>query len=78
MSEPALKGENNAIFQQNYTLTMFITFKMAYSCCFSLGENLDFPDFFQKSLITSTTDCDFQKPILAQNQILNEMKQVKV
>ena len=63
MSEPALKGENNAIFQQNYTLTMFITFKMAYSCCFSLGENLDFPDFFQKSLITSTTDYDFQKPI---------------
>ena len=34
---------------------MFIAFKMAYSCCFSLGVNLDFPEFLQKRFITSTT-----------------------
>ena len=27
---------------------------MAYSCCFSLGGNLDFLDFLKKSFITST------------------------
>ena len=42
MSEPAQKCENFAIFKQNYTLELFIAFKMAYSCCFSLGGNLDF------------------------------------
>ena len=26
-----------AIFKQIYTLKLFIAFKMAYSCCFSLG-----------------------------------------
>ena len=55
MSEPALKCENNAIFKQIYTLKLFIAFKMAYSCCFSLGGNLDFPEFLQKRFITSTT-----------------------
>ena len=48
MSEPALKCENNAIFKQNDTLKLFIAFKMAYSCCFSYGGNLDFPEFLQK------------------------------
>ena len=38
MSEPALKCENNASFIQIYTLKQFIAFKMAYSCCFSIGE----------------------------------------
>ena len=28
---------------------------MAYSCFFSLGRNLDFPEFLQKSFITSIT-----------------------
>ena len=28
---------------------------MAYSCCFGLRGNMDFPDFLQKSFITSTT-----------------------
>ena len=28
---------------------------MACSCCFSSGENLDFPDFPQKSFITATS-----------------------
>ena len=55
MSEPALKCENNASFKQIYTLKLFIAFKMAYSGCFSLGGNLDFPDFQQKCFITSTT-----------------------
>ena len=58
MSELALKCENNTIFMQNYTLKLFITFKMAYSFCCSLGGNLDFPDFLQKSFITSTTGVD--------------------
>ena len=55
MSEPAQKCENYAIFKQNYTLKLFVAFKMAYSCCFSLGGNLDFPDFLQKKFITLTT-----------------------
>ena len=29
---------------------------MAISCCFGLRGNLDFPDFLQKSFITSTTE----------------------
>ena len=41
--------------KQNFTIKVFIAFKMAYKCCFRLGENLDFPDFLQKSFITSTT-----------------------
>ena len=48
MFEPAQKFENNASFKQIYTLKLFIAFKMAYSCCFSLGGNLDFPEFLQK------------------------------
>ena len=50
MSEPALKCENNASFKQIYTIKLFIAFKMAYSCCFSLEGNLDFPEFLQKKL----------------------------
>ena len=56
MSEPEQKWENNASFKQINTLKMFIAFKMAYSCCFSFGGNLDFPEFLQKSFILSTTD----------------------
>ena len=44
-----------AIFAQNYTLELLIALKIAYSCCFDLRGNLDFPDFLQKSFITSTT-----------------------
>ena len=32
---------------------------MAYSCCFSLGGNLDFLEFLQKCFITSTTGAGF-------------------
>ena len=53
MSEPEQKSENNASFKQ-YTLKLFIAFKMAYSCCFSFGGHLNFPEFLQKSFITST------------------------
>ena len=48
MSEPAQKCENNAIFKQNNALELFISLKMAISCCFGLRGNLDFPDFLQK------------------------------
>ena len=48
MFEPALNCQDNAIFKQNYSLKLFVAFKMAYYCCFSLGGNLDFPDFLQK------------------------------
>ena len=48
MSKLALKCVNNAIFKQIYTLKLLIAFKMAYSCCFSLGGNLDFLEFLQK------------------------------
>ena len=56
MSEPSQKCENYAIFEQNYTLQLFNALKMAYCCCFGLRGNLDFPDFLQKSFITSTTN----------------------
>ena len=36
------------------TVKLFIAITMAYSCCFSLEGNLDFPDFLQKSYITWT------------------------
>ena len=55
MSEPALKCENNSNLKQIYPLKLFIAFKMVYSCCFSFGGNLDFPEFIKKSFITSTT-----------------------
>ena len=55
MSEPALLCFNNANFKQSYTLKLFISFKMSYSCCFGCRENLDFPDFLLKSFISSTT-----------------------
>ena len=48
MSELAQNCENYAILTQNYTLELFIAFKMAYSCCFSLGGNPDLLDFLQK------------------------------
>ena len=51
----------NAIFEQNYTLELFIALKIAYSCCFCLRGNLDFPDFLQKKFITSTTGLNFGK-----------------
>ena len=54
MSEPAQKCENGAIFKQNYTKKL-VAFKRANSCWFGLRGNLDFPDFLQKSFITSTT-----------------------
>ena len=49
MHEPALSCENNAILSKTTnTQKLFIALKMAYSCCFSLGGNLDFPEFLQK------------------------------
>ena len=45
MSKPALKCDNNASFKKNFTQKLLIAFKMAYSCCFSLGGNLDFQEF---------------------------------
>ena len=48
MSNPALKCENNASFKQIFNLKLIIAIKMAYSCCFSFGGNLDFPKFLQK------------------------------
>ena len=51
MSEPALKCENTA----NLSSKTVYCFEMAYDCFFSLGGNLDFPEFLQKSFITSTT-----------------------
>ena len=57
MFEPAPKCENNdASFKQIYTLKLFIACKIGYSCCFSLGGNLDLPEFLKKkSFITPTT-----------------------
>ena len=43
-----MSKNNEAIFKQNYTLELFVAFKMAYSCSFGFRGNLDFPDFLQK------------------------------
>ena len=64
MSEPALKYENNASFEQIYTQKLLIAFKMACYCCFSFGGNLDFPEFLQKRFITSTTGLKFFRQFL--------------
>ena len=40
-----------AIFKQNYALELFISLKIAISCCFGLRGNLDFPDFLQKKVL---------------------------
>ena len=37
MSEPALECDNNASYEQIYTLKLFISIKMAFSCFFSFG-----------------------------------------
>ena len=63
MSEPALECENNAIYKQNYAQKLFISFKISYSCRFGLRVNLDFPDFLQKSFITSTTALHSSNPL---------------
>ena len=59
MSEPAFYLMwKQCYFRQNYTLKLCIAFKMAYSCCFSLGENPDNVDFLQKSFITLTSGAE--------------------
>ena len=58
MTERAQICENNSIFKQNYAQKLFIAFQMAYSCCFCLRGNLDFPDFLQKSFKTSSTELE--------------------
>ena len=47
MPELAQKCKNNVIFMQNYTLELFIAFRMAFSCHFGLRGNLEFPIFLQ-------------------------------
>ena len=65
MSEPAQKCENyEAIFKQNYTPELIIALKMVYSCFFGSRGNLDFPNFLQKSFITSTPALHYQEGIV--------------
>ena len=51
MIEPCTKTLKQCYFQLNYIQTLFICSKMVYSCCFSLGGNLDFLDFLQKKVL---------------------------
>ena len=64
MSEPALKCENYAIFKQNYTQKLFISFKISYYCCFGLRGNLEFPDFLQKKFYNINYRSSFTSHIL--------------
>ena len=48
-----------AIFKQNYTLELFISLKMAISCCFGLRGNLEFPDFLQKKFYNINYSLNF-------------------
>jgi len=51
MSEIAQNCENYvAIFTKIYTLELYIVFTMVYSCCVSLGGNLEFLNFLKKVL----------------------------
>ena len=43
----------------NYIRTLLSCSKMANSCCFSLGENLDFLDFLQKKFYNINYRCGF-------------------
>ena len=38
----------NVIFKQNFAQKLFVAFKIAFSFCFGLRGNLNFPDFLQK------------------------------
>ena len=69
MSELEQKCENNAIFKPNYTLKLFVTFKMAYSCCFSSGGNLDFLEFLQKKFYNINYRTENENPKNAQNTV---------
>ena len=60
MSEPALKCENNAIFKQNCTLKLFITFKMPYYCCFSLGGNQFKSTYYNLQVLTTIYKLNLQ------------------
>ena len=64
MSEPSHKCDNNAIFKQNYTQKLFISFKISYSCCFGFRENLEFPDFLQKKFY----NIDYRAQCFDENQ----------
>ena len=48
MNERAQKSKNYVMFYQNYAQKLFIPFKILYSCCFNLEENLAFPVLLQK------------------------------
>ena len=61
MIESAQKMLKQCYFMLNYIRTLLICSKMAHSCCFSQGGNLDFLDFVQKSFITLTTVREFQE-----------------
>ena len=51
MCRPVIQFENTEAFcKQKYTLKLLNAFKMAYSCCFNLGINLDFLDFLEKKI----------------------------
>ena len=65
MIESEQKRTKQCYFQLNYIETLFICCKRVYSCCFSLGGNLDFLDFLQKSFITSTTGCTYIRIIVS-------------
>ena len=87
MSEPEQKCEKNPVFKQNYTAKLLITFKMANSCCFSLGGNLDFlqkqfyniHDWRQFSLSMTENESLFQpknwKSLKPQRKISNSRHQ---
>ena len=72
MSKPALKWQNNcAILKQNYTLKLFVAFKMAYSCYLSLGEIAIFQNSSKKSFKTSTTELSKSWKHFWQGHLLN-------
>ena len=39
------------IFKQNYTIKLFVSYKISYYCCFGFRGNLEFPDFHQKKVL---------------------------
>ena len=43
------------IFKQNYTIKLFVSYKISYYCCFGFRGNLEFQDFLQKKFIRLAT-----------------------
>ena len=81
MIEPWTKTFKHCYSQLNYIQTLFFCSEMVYSCCFSLGGNLDFLDFLQKKFLNinyrkSMPDSIFAPLIIVVRSRLARLQQI--